>query len=416
MRLLRLNLAAYGRCADVGIDIGENVTVVVGANEAGKSTALDALTDLLWGIPPRSVRASDFTQSQLRIDAALELDDEACTLVRKSTGLFADNLVTAVSAPWDPQTHLSREWWRTRMGINHEDLQETGRKTFSGAGDIADIIFAAREGRSAREILGKITDRIDQLFKQHKGAKSVLLRVAEKGYDEAVADRANRLTLASDVVEQRAEVTSLTTKLNQARESVKEASRALRTAREDERVVPGVLELRQARAEVELLDAEGDRLSPSELADYTEAKTALQDCDRNIAQLDSKIEAKAAEIDALSVDDNLLDDEATLSRLQSETQARVDELRRADQEFGPAAAAETERLQALLRSIGIESADGVEAALNRAAVRSDHAATLDDLAERIERIEQKRNQALDDRDRALGDLASKGIAVELSSR
>ncbi|MEX1104009.1 MAG: AAA family ATPase, partial [Dehalococcoidia bacterium] len=61
-----MELVAYGRCKDVSIDIGENLTVVVGTNEAGKSTALDALTDLLWGIPTQSARASDVVRSQLR--------------------------------------------------------------------------------------------------------------------------------------------------------------------------------------------------------------------------------------------------------------------------------------------------------------------------------------------------------------
>ena len=149
MRLQHVDLVAYGRCSNVGIDIGENLTVVVGTNEAGKSTALDALTDLLWGIPTRSARASDVVRSQLRVDGIVDVDGETYRLVRKSTGLLADDLLTSVSAPWDPSDSLNRTWWRTRLGINQTDLRDAGKATFDGAGDIADLIFAARGGRSA---------------------------------------------------------------------------------------------------------------------------------------------------------------------------------------------------------------------------------------------------------------------------
>lgn len=415
MRLQRLDLVAYGRCKNIGIDIGDNLTVVVGTNEAGKSTALDALTDLLWGIPQRSDRAYDFPRPQLRVDALVDLDGETRRLVRKSTGLLADDLLNTVSAPWDPSSTLNRTWWRTRLGINHKDLRRTGEATFDGTGDIADIIYAAREGRSAREILDSITERIEKLFKPNRGARSVLLRVAEKEYQSALEDRANRLISAADVVEQRQTVATLSHQRDEARDNVKIASRALRRAEESQRVIAGVLELRLARRDIELLDAEGDRLSPVELAEYLEQVSLLSDAETAIARLDGDIQRKNAEIDALSVDDRLLDDKATLDRLQPETKARIKELSRADQEFGPAVAAQTEQLRHLLRSIGIEPGDDVDDALADVGVRSDHAATLDDLADRIEHLELKRGRAIENRDKALGDLVTKGIDVDLTA-
>ena len=415
MLLQRVELVAYGRCKNVGIDVGENLTVVVGTNEAGKSTALDALTDLLWGIRPRSPRAADVGPSQLRVDAVANADGQTRYLVRKSSGLFADDLLTTVSAPWDPSNTLDRVWWRTRLGINHTDLQNAGKATFDGAGDIADIIFAAREGRSGREILNTITERSERLFKQNRGARSVLLRVAEKSYEGALEDRADRLTFAADVIEQRETVAILSRRRDEARGTVNAASKTLRRAEENQRVIAGVLKLRLALRDIELLDAEGDRLSPAELAEYLERVAALADCDATIARLDDEINRKTEDIAALSVDDGLLDDKATLDRLQPETKARIEELNRANQEFGPAVAAQTDRLRQLMRSIGIEPGEDVDAALAQAGVRSDHAATLDDLADRIEQLERTRERAIDDRDKALGDLVARGITVDLAA-
>ena len=415
MRLQRVELVAYGRCKNVGIDIGENLTVVVGTNEAGKSTALDALTDLLWGIPPKSPKALDVGQSHLRVDAIVDEDGETHHLVRKSTGLFAKDLLATLPAPWDPSSTLHRGWWRTRLGLNHTDLREAGKATFNGAGDIADIIFAAREGRSAREILNTITARSEKIFKKNKAAKSVLLRVAEKSYDEALKHRADRLTFAADIIQQRDTLATVSRRRDEAREIVKAASKSLRRAEENQRIIAGVLKLRLASRDIELLDAEGDRLSPTELAEYLEEIAALSECARTITRIDGEIQRKTDDIAALSVDDALLNDKATLDRLQPETKARVEDLSRANEEFGPAVAAQTDQLGHLLRSIGIEPGIDVDAALERADLRSDHAATLDDLADRIEQLERKRDRAIDDRDKALGDLVATGIAVDLAA-
>lgn len=415
MRILRLNLDAYGRCKDVAIDIGEQVTVVAGNNEAGKSTALDALSDLLWGIPTKSPRAYEFTRPQLRIGAALDVDGKIRNLTRKSTGLFEHDLVTQVAPPWDPGNALSRDWWRTRLGINHADLRDAGRKAFEGGGDLAEIIFAAREGRSAKTILEQITIRIDKLYKSHAGAKSVLLRVAEKNYKSAAQNLQTQLTSADKVVSQRSLLKASETRLREASDARAQAVRGLKTALEDQRVVDAVLRLNQARSELATITGEGDRLSPSELVEYLEATESLSELTKRIKQVESTIEGKQRDIGALSVDDRLLDDKATIERLQPETQARIADLKRADQEFGPEAATQSTRLRELLRSIGIESDDGLEEALAKVGVRTDHAATLDDLADRIEELEEKRGQAQAKRDSSLSDLANKGITIDLAT-
>lgn len=202
---------------------------------------------------------------------------------------------------------------------------------------------------------------------------------------------------------------------DEAREAVNAASRTLRRAEENQRAIAGVLKLRLARRDLELIDAEGERLSPTELAEYLEQVSALGDCETTIVRLDGEIQRKTGDIAALSVDDRLLDDKATLERLQPETKARIEDLSRADQEFGPAVTAQTDQLRHLLRSIGIEPGEEVDDALARVGVRADHAATLDDLADRIEHLERTRDRAREDRDKALGDLVTKGIAVDLAA-
>ncbi|MEO6794618.1 MAG: AAA family ATPase [Mycobacterium sp.] len=415
MRIERLILTAYGRCRDIGIDIGDGVTVVLGVNEAGKSTSLDALSDFLWGIPKSTPRASELGRPQLRVDAVLAVHGQSRTVVRKSTGLFADDLATAFLAPWNPENRLTAQWWRTRLGINHSDLQRGGNEVFAGSGDLADIIFAAREGHSAREVLKEITDQADKIFKPDGRAKKVQLRLAVEEHCRAVADRESRLTRAGAVVTQRGAVQDLEAKHRHLRNEVTATSQALKLTEENGRVIGSVLRLNQASRELEAVDREGDRLSPSELTEYADASVECRNAGERITKLDNEIDSKTRTIDALSVDDRLLDDRTTFNRLQPDVKVRVEDLRRAGEEFGAAVAEAATRLRELLGSIGIEAVDDLGMAVADARVRDDHAATLNDLADRLECLERKRREARDERDSALTELLGKGINVDIAT-
>lgn len=415
MRIERLILTAYGRCRDVGIDIGDGLTVVLGVNEAGKSTSLDALSDFLWGIPRSTPRASEVARPQLRIDAVLTVEGESRTVVRKSTGLFADDLATGFPQRWNPAGQLTASWWRTRLGINHADLQRGGREVCAGTGDIAEIIFAAREGRSAREVLKDITDQAEKLFKTHRGARRVQLRVAADDYQRAVADRDGRLTRANEVIAQREVVADLERRHQHLRAAAAATAQALKLQEENRRVIASVLELHRANGELEAVDSEGERLTPADLADYTDADETCRRAGERIGKLDNEIERKTRSVEELSVDDLLLDDRETFNRLRPEVTARIEDQRRAAEEFGPAAAQAETRLRQLLKSIGIDADGDLDAAVDGARIRDDHAAVLDELAGRIEELDQERREARHARDGALTELLGRGVAVDIAT-
>src|SRR4051812_47784447 len=57
MKILRLDLRAFGPFQDVALDLSggdQGLHVIYGPNEAGKSTALRALRQMLFGIPMRT--------------------------------------------------------------------------------------------------------------------------------------------------------------------------------------------------------------------------------------------------------------------------------------------------------------------------------------------------------------------------
>ena len=72
MRFSKLHLAKFGMFTDTVLDVSlVGVNVIVGKNEAGKSTAMDAITQLLYGIPLQSVHDYVHKYPDLRIGGAL---------------------------------------------------------------------------------------------------------------------------------------------------------------------------------------------------------------------------------------------------------------------------------------------------------------------------------------------------------
>ena len=75
MRFQLLDLVRYGGFADRVVTFGPgrpDLHLVMGPNEAGKSTMLEAIGDLLFGIHAQTAQGWRFDYGELRIRAVLE--------------------------------------------------------------------------------------------------------------------------------------------------------------------------------------------------------------------------------------------------------------------------------------------------------------------------------------------------------
>ena len=113
MKLARLLLQAFGPFTDQTLDFAAspaNLHLIFGPNEAGKSAALRAITDLRFGIHPRSPDDFIHPTGQLRI-AGLFIDDhgEPLGLIRrKGRGSTLSRFDTSTNQP-DPALPVLRE-------------------------------------------------------------------------------------------------------------------------------------------------------------------------------------------------------------------------------------------------------------------------------------------------------------------
>ncbi|MGR3434562.1 MAG: AAA family ATPase, partial [Shimia sp.] len=156
MRLRRLHLGRYGGFADAVLDLpppaapdGPDVTIVLGPNEAGKSTAFAAWLDLLFGFPPRNVPAAwHFRRAELAIAADLETPEGPLHVASTPN----EGLRDADGSPILPREvaallhGLDRDAYRTRFSLDREMLDAGGRDIADGKGELGDLLFSGIAG------------------------------------------------------------------------------------------------------------------------------------------------------------------------------------------------------------------------------------------------------------------------------
>ncbi len=100
MRICRLDLLRYGRFTDAVLELPAHkpdIHIVFGLNEAGKSTALSALEDFLFGIPHNSPLNFLHDYGSMRLGAVLQKDGEKLE-ARRRKGI-KDTLLTPEEVP-----------------------------------------------------------------------------------------------------------------------------------------------------------------------------------------------------------------------------------------------------------------------------------------------------------------------------
>jgi uncharacterized protein YhaN len=174
VKLLKLDLRAFGPFTDVSLDLSagsEGLHVIYGPNEAGKSSALRALEQMLFGIPARS--ADDFLHSyqNLRIGATLQMGGKPpIGFLRrkgaKNTLLGPDNTTPLDEGLLKPFLGgMDRELFATMFGIGHEQLVEGGKQLVSGSGNVGQVLFAAGSGiADLQQVVASLEKQANELY------------------------------------------------------------------------------------------------------------------------------------------------------------------------------------------------------------------------------------------------------------
>ena len=172
MRLLSLDLEAYGPFTGRSLSFRPDARlhVVLGPNEAGKSSALSAVTDLLFGIEARTRHAFVHEMPNLRIGAEIE-DREGRRLAFRRRKGNRNTLIDAAdrALPDDALAPflggLTREVFRHAFGLGSEELREGGEEMMRSEGEIGASLTAAASGLRGYAALQKgLESEADAIF------------------------------------------------------------------------------------------------------------------------------------------------------------------------------------------------------------------------------------------------------------
>ena len=172
MRLVRLDLLAFGRFTDVRLDLGPGFHLVFGPNEAGKSTTLRAIRQLLFGFDERTSDNFVHQNPNLRIGGVVSgIKGHQLEVIRRKTR--KDSLLDVTSSLAIDETvwnellcEIDEATFSSRYGINYAQLIEGGREIATGTGDLGEILFATGSGvMDLAAVQKKLVDDAADLFR-----------------------------------------------------------------------------------------------------------------------------------------------------------------------------------------------------------------------------------------------------------
>ncbi|MGZ5937163.1 MAG: AAA family ATPase [Rhizomicrobium sp.] len=174
MRIRRLDLLKYGHFTNADFDLPvhrPDFHTVYGLNEAGKSTALCAIEDLLFGIPHNSPHNFVHEYGSLRVGALIEADE--CSLEFRRRKGNRDTLLTRQDVPLpagDAALYAflggaDRQFFTRMFCLDHARLRQGGREILEAQDDVGQILFSAAAGIvGLREQIGKMNDEANALW------------------------------------------------------------------------------------------------------------------------------------------------------------------------------------------------------------------------------------------------------------
>lgn len=189
MRLLRLDLSAFGPFTDEHLDLSQgNLHLIYGPNEAGKSTALRAITGLFYGIPGNTGDAHLHPMNKLRVGGTLALDSgDQLDLVRrkgrKGTLLDPSGNVLDDAVMQRALAGVGRDLFLTMFGLDHRTLRDGAEALLAGGGDVGETLFDAGGARGVHAVLSRLRSEADGLYKTR--GQTPKLNEAIKAFKEA---------------------------------------------------------------------------------------------------------------------------------------------------------------------------------------------------------------------------------------
>lgn len=357
MRLARLDLLAFGHFTDVRLNFNHGLQIVYGPNEAGKTTALRAIRQLLFGFDEQTPDDFVHKYANLRIGAAI-LDSAGNKIevvrrkARKDSLKTADESSTIDENLWQQLLcGIDEPTFSKRYGIDYEQLAKGGHEIATGTGDLGEILFAAGSGISDLTLVRKqLNDEAGKLFKPTGKNQKLIIAITEWQKNRTLSKE--KLLLASEWEEIDRRKRDAIGRLEDQKRALAERTRELELSRRYQRAIPLLHERELLNQELKLL-VNVKRLPADFAARKYEALTRWKQAEEQQSAAEETLAILRANPQPPAVSNRLLE--------------RADELTRLIADWGSYHKAQTDRhhlltqletlstdIHALLRTLGID--------------------------------------------------------------
>jgi len=386
--------------------------LIVGGNEAGKSTLRQAFHDLLFGIPMNSPMAFLHAGPDLALNAVLsgELGELAMGRRRRRDGGLVDaegeKLAADVLGRW--LGGVTEAFYERMFGLDHRRLEQGSRAMLQAGDDVDSVLFQAAAGLATLNgVLASLRDEAASLWTPHHSRNRAWYAASDR-YKEA--DRALRAATVRPTawVEAQRESRRVDEAFEEARDECATLRGSLRELERLRRLAPLLAQIRECEAllgdETEgrrerspLLELEADILA----LDETRLRVAghrseMEQCDAHISLLREQLAGVLRQLGRPLTGEEGVEVLETLAaglppqplrheiaRLLSEGQ-QLRTQREASARAYQARLTEVEEIRARMEALpGVEIGPALRLALNAATAAGDIAASCDALRHKV---------------------------------
>jgi uncharacterized protein YhaN len=407
MRISRLDLLRYGKFTDKSVlfpAAKQDFHLVVGPNEAGKSTLRNAMQDLLFGIETRSAYNFLHPHNEMRLGALVEQSEAKLDFIRIKAR--NNTLRTPQDGPLSDSAlatylgQVDRDFFGQMFGLNHERLEQGGRDILSASNDVGRILFQAAAGISS---LGEIRDRLDdeasKLWAKRKSGDRAYYIAADQ-LDAAESALKQALVRTKDWQEAKNRLDELNLHLNEARQRYQHLETERIRLERVRRIAPMLAALRDLESQLEgmgkvtlLPENAGQQFegNQQEIAIATQARNLYQ---QQLLELQTKLDAlvmspvllaREVDIEELSaLRQQLRAHESDIDKREEEVRVLFQDVLSVCRQLGWAVTSETEVAEKLPGGLSRAALDGF--LRRREGVEQAARATAETLALRREEI------------------------------
>lgn len=437
MRIRELTLIRYGKFTARTLSLpssNRDIHLIVGPNEAGKSTVRTAIGDWLFGIPMRTPLAFLHPMPDLRVGgiverlAAGEVAGQRLAFDRikgkKNTLRTPEDasLQEAALQPW--LGSLQAQAFNRMFALDHTSLVEGGAGILSASDDIGRMLFQSAAGiEHLGDALQKLQDEADALWAPRKSSSRTYYQALD-AYDTANADFKQAALRTKDWKAQHDALASTEAAIAETRKRDVDIRQQLSRLERIRRVRPMLLALDAARTQRDELLSAGDIPLLAEIAAQVlgDARQEMVLVAADLQRLQHDIAQAQAELDGTHVDRTILSLAADVTELNERRLQfrahRTDMLNRSEE-----IRMQWLRVQELAGDLGwtVESEDAVRQRLPATPVRSrlvrllkDRVALAQDLRTAQSNLAE-RHQQVQQAQQALGRLTAGAVHPGLAS-